>query len=29
VAEDFEVQREPVGKRITARIALADGPGHL
>ncbi|MBB6079314.1 anti-sigma regulatory factor (Ser/Thr protein kinase) [Streptomyces paradoxus] len=29
VAEDFEVQREPVGKRITARIALTDGPGHF
>ncbi|MCK8438594.1 ATP-binding protein [Streptomyces sp. D2-8] len=28
VVEDFEVQREPVGKRITARIALAEGPGH-
>ncbi|MGW5641050.1 ATP-binding protein [Streptomyces sp. NPDC003832] len=27
VAEGFEVQREPVGKRITARLALADGPG--
>ncbi|MFE7900995.1 ATP-binding protein [Streptomyces sp. NPDC057424] len=27
VAEDFEVRRAPVGKRITARIALADGPG--
>ncbi|MFJ8593376.1 ATP-binding protein [Streptomyces sp. NPDC093598] len=26
VVEDFDVQREPVGKRITARIALADGP---
>ncbi|MEV5802177.1 ATP-binding protein, partial [Streptomyces collinus] len=23
----FEAQREPVGKRITARIALADDPG--
>ena len=27
VAEGFEGQREPVGKRITARIALADDPG--
>ncbi|MEV3970458.1 ATP-binding protein [Streptomyces sp. NPDC050698] len=27
VVEDFEVRQEPVGKRITARIALADGPG--
>ncbi|MFI9152550.1 ATP-binding protein [Streptomyces sp. NPDC053367] len=27
VAQGFEVQREPVGKRITARIALADDPG--
>ncbi|MGV9761467.1 ATP-binding protein [Streptomyces tricolor] len=30
VSQGFEVQREPVGKRITARIALADDPGgHL
>jgi hypothetical protein len=28
VAEDFAVQRAPVGKRITARIPLADGPGR-
>ncbi|NEE07901.1 ATP-binding protein [Streptomyces sp. SID7499] len=28
VAEDFTVQREAVGKRITARIPLADGPGR-
>ncbi|MGW0336098.1 ATP-binding protein [Streptomyces sp. NPDC003011] len=27
VARDFEVQREPAGKRITARIALADDLG--
>ncbi|MFJ8361867.1 ATP-binding protein [Streptomyces sp. NPDC093984] len=27
VAEAFEVAREPVGKRIAARIALMDGPG--
>ena len=27
VAQHFEAQREPVGKRITARIALADDPG--
>ncbi|MFF9623807.1 ATP-binding protein [Streptomyces griseosporeus] len=27
VAQSFEAQREPVGKRITARIALADDPG--
>ncbi|GAA2247730.1 MULTISPECIES: ATP-binding protein [Streptomyces] len=27
VVEDFLVQREPVGKRITARIALTDDPG--
>ncbi|MER7895552.1 ATP-binding protein [Streptomyces sp. NPDC096046] len=27
VVEDFEIQREPVGKRITARIALADSLG--
>ncbi|WP_317441157.1 ATP-binding protein [Streptomyces collinus] len=27
VAQGFEAQREPVGKRITARIALADDPG--
>ncbi|GAA3787540.1 ATP-binding protein [Streptomyces phyllanthi] len=27
VVQGFEVQREPVGKRVTARIALADDPG--
>ncbi|MFF7241762.1 ATP-binding protein [Streptomyces collinus] len=27
VAEGFEAQREAVGKRITARVALADAPG--
>ncbi|MEU9446968.1 ATP-binding protein [Streptomyces sp. NPDC048304] len=27
VARGFEAQREPVGKRITARIALLDDPG--
>ncbi|MER8225343.1 ATP-binding protein [Streptomyces sp. NPDC094143] len=27
VAQGFEVHREPVGKRITARIALLDDPG--
>ncbi|MGW7253769.1 ATP-binding protein [Streptomyces sp. NPDC054834] len=27
VAQGFEVQREPVGKRVTARIALLDEPG--
>jgi anti-sigma regulatory factor (Ser/Thr protein kinase) len=27
VAQGFEVQREPVGKRVTARIALPDDPG--
>lgn len=27
VAQGFEVQREPVGKRVTARIALRDEPG--
>ncbi|MFE9605585.1 ATP-binding protein [Streptomyces hokutonensis] len=26
VSRGFEAQREPVGKRITARIALTDGP---
>ena len=26
VAQGFEAQREPVGKRITARIALLDVP---
>ncbi|MGW7496636.1 ATP-binding protein [Streptomyces luteogriseus] len=28
VAEEFVVQRATVGKRITARIPLADGPGR-
>ncbi|MGW3356938.1 ATP-binding protein [Streptomyces bungoensis] len=27
VAQGFEAQREPVGKRITVRLALADDPG--
>ncbi|GAB2756490.1 ATP-binding protein [Streptomyces bullii] len=27
IAQAFEAQREPVGKRITARIALLDDPG--
>ncbi|KOV97309.1 MULTISPECIES: ATP-binding protein [unclassified Streptomyces] len=27
VCQGFEAQREPVGKRITARLALADDPG--
>ncbi|MFI2765145.1 ATP-binding protein [Streptomyces echinatus] len=27
VAQGFEAHREPVGKRITARLALADDPG--
>ncbi|WP_081236864.1 ATP-binding protein [Streptomyces viridosporus] len=27
VAQGFEAQREPVGKRITVRIALLDDPG--
>ncbi|MEV5320903.1 ATP-binding protein [Streptomyces sp. NPDC052687] len=27
VAQGFQVQREPVGKRVTARIALPDDPG--
>ena len=27
VAQGFEAQREPVGKRIAARLALADDPG--
>jgi hypothetical protein len=27
VAQGFEVQREPVGKRISVRIALLDDPG--
>ncbi|MFD6250102.1 ATP-binding protein [Streptomyces roseolus] len=27
VARDFEIQSEPVGKRVTARLALADVPG--
>ncbi|MEU9471320.1 ATP-binding protein [Streptomyces avermitilis] len=27
VAQGFEAQREPVGKRITARIALLEDPG--
>ncbi|MCP8712147.1 MULTISPECIES: ATP-binding protein [unclassified Streptomyces] len=27
VAQGFEIQREPVGKRISARIALLDDPG--
>ncbi|MDQ0790031.1 hypothetical protein QFZ64_005528 [Streptomyces sp. B3I8] len=26
VAQGFEAQREPVGKRVTARIALPDDP---
>ncbi|MFE0388643.1 hypothetical protein ACFW1F_31845 [Streptomyces bungoensis] len=26
VAQGLEVQREPVGKRVTARLALADDP---
>lgn len=30
LAQDFEVQQEPVGKRITARIALLnDGGGRV
>ncbi|WUI51771.1 ATP-binding protein [Streptomyces sp. NBC_00414] len=28
VAQDFEIQQEPVGKRITARIALLDDSGE-
>lgn len=27
VCQGFEVQREPIGKRITARLALKDDPG--
>ncbi|WP_030185283.1 ATP-binding protein, partial [Streptomyces sp. NRRL S-813] len=27
VCQDFEVHREPVGKRITAAIEVADDPG--
>ncbi|MET9563785.1 ATP-binding protein [Streptomyces tauricus] len=27
VAQGFEVQRQPVGKRVTVRIALLDDPG--
>ncbi|MEU0038359.1 ATP-binding protein [Streptomyces sp. NPDC006333] len=27
ISQGFEAQREPVGKRITARIALPDDPG--
>jgi hypothetical protein len=27
ISQGFEAQREPVGKRITARIALPDEPG--
>jgi hypothetical protein len=27
VAEDLFTERKPVGKRITARIALSDAPG--
>ncbi|MGW7256543.1 ATP-binding protein [Streptomyces sp. NPDC054834] len=27
IAQGFEAQREPVGKRITARIAMLDDPG--
>ncbi|MFD4879575.1 ATP-binding protein [Streptomyces sp. NPDC058420] len=27
VAQGFEVEREPVGKRVTVRIALPDDPG--
>ncbi|MFI2645489.1 ATP-binding protein [Streptomyces sp. NPDC018610] len=27
VAQGFEVRREPVGKRVIARLALADDPG--
>jgi hypothetical protein len=27
VVQGFDVQREPVGKRITLRLALADDPG--
>ncbi|MGW7385559.1 hypothetical protein [Streptomyces sp. NPDC054794] len=26
VAQGFEAQREPVGKRLTARLALLDDP---
>ncbi len=29
VCRSFEARREPVGKRITARIALLDDPGGL
>ncbi|MFH9011710.1 ATP-binding protein [Streptomyces sp. NPDC017943] len=29
VAQDFEARREPVGKSITARVALLDGPDDL
>ncbi|OSZ57667.1 ATP-binding protein [Streptomyces pharetrae CZA14] len=29
VAHSFEARREPVGKRITARIPLTDAPGAL
>ncbi|MEU9552001.1 ATP-binding protein [Streptomyces werraensis] len=29
ICQGFEVQREPVGKRITARIALLDDPGGM
>jgi len=28
VAQDLEIRREPVGKRITARIALSDTPAN-
>jgi anti-sigma regulatory factor (Ser/Thr protein kinase) len=28
VAQDLEIRREPVGKRITARIALSDAPAN-
>jgi hypothetical protein len=27
ISQDYEVHREPVGKRVTAPIALADDPG--
>ena len=29
VTQDFEAQREPVGKRVTARIALSDDRGDV
>ncbi|MFI5998083.1 ATP-binding protein [Streptomyces sp. NPDC051362] len=29
IAQKVDIQREPVGKRVTAHLALNDGPGAL